>query len=317
VGIADGQLRLHCQPIVALGTDQPASVEVLVRWQHPERGLLAPEEFMDIAERTGLVIPLGTWVLYEACRIAVDLQARREMAPTVSVNLSAKQLSDVRIVETVQAALTATGCTAARLVFEVTETALVTDMGSAVSSLRRLKELGARLAIDDFGTGYSTLLYLRQLPADLLKIDRSFISGLVGCPEDIALVASVISLAHNVNVRCVAEGVETAAQLGLLEQLGCDFAQGHLLSPPVDEAGLYAWLDHRPTGRRRHGRPSPTYAPETARILAMSEGGASLHTVAAALNIEGSRTVRGRRWSAETVAQVVGRAQRARQPRPV
>lgn len=306
LGIDAGQLRLHYQPIMCLGTGEPVSVEALVRWQHPQRGLLEPLEFIELAERSGLIIPLGAWVLHEACRVAVSLQARGDKALTVAVNLSAPQLSDRGIVDTVRAALDAHGCGADRLVFEITETALVTDMSAAIDSLRALHELGAGLAIDDFCTGYSSLLYLKNLPADTIKIDRSFVSGLGGDSHDSAIVASLISLAHNLDIGCVAEGVETLEQLELLEQFGCDLAQGYLFSRPVDAVTLERWLDQRRGKSPRRPVPaSPGSRNETARIVAMHEDGSSLHTIAAALNIEGSQTIHGRRWSAQTVAQIV------------
>jgi EAL domain-containing protein (putative c-di-GMP-specific phosphodiesterase class I) len=244
-GIGADQLRLHYQPIMSLVSGQPVGVEALVRWQHPERGLLAPVHFIDVAEDTGLVSALGEWVLHEACRMAVSLQGRSGTPLTVAVNLSGRQLSDRGLVATVQAALDAHGCGADRLVFEVTETALVTDMAAAVDSLRELQRLGAGVALDDFGTGFAPLLYLKQLGADDLKIDRSFVGGLGKDECDIAIVASLISLAHNLDIRCVAEGVETLEQLELLQQLGCDFAQGYLFCRPTDANSLQVWLDQR------------------------------------------------------------------------
>jgi EAL domain-containing protein (putative c-di-GMP-specific phosphodiesterase class I) len=244
-GIGADQLRLHYQPIMSLVSGQPVGVEALVRWQHPERGLLAPVHFLDLAEDTDLISALGGWVLNEACRMAVSLQGRSGTPLTVAVNLSGRQLSDRGLVATVQAALDAQGCGADRLVFEVTETALVTDMAAAADSLRELQRLGAGVALDDFGTGYAPLLYLKQLGADDLKIDRSFVSGLGKDDYDTAIVASLISLAHHLNIRCVAEGVETLAQLELLQQLGCDFAQGYLFCRPTDAASLQVWLDRR------------------------------------------------------------------------
>lgn len=260
-GISTGQLRLHYQPILSLSTGQPVGVEALVRWQHPERGLLAPVHFIDVAEATGLVLPLGDWVLHEACRTAVALQGRSGTPLTVAVNLSGRQLSDRGLVQTIRTALDASGCEAAWLVFEVTETALVTDMGAAVDSLRALQRLGAGMALDDFGTGYAPLLYLKELAADDLKIDRSFVRGLGHDPYDTAIVAALISLAHNLNVRCVAEGVETVEQMHLLQQLGCDFAQGYLFCRPVDAAPLQEWLDaprEAVAGRHGLGRPAAT-----------------------------------------------------------
>jgi EAL domain-containing protein (putative c-di-GMP-specific phosphodiesterase class I) len=308
-GIANDELRLHFQPVVSLETGRPVGVEALVRWQHPERGLLPPAEFIGIAERTGLIEPLGDWVLDEACQASISLAARTEHPLTVAVNLSARQLSERGLVANVQAALDRHGCSASGLVFEVTETALVTDMAAAVDSLNSLRDLGCGLAIDDFGTGYSSLLYLKHLPADNIKIDRSFVSGLRADSDDTAIVASIISLARNVGVQCVAEGVETVEQLELLKQLGCGYAQGYLFSRPVDWESLQAWLDQQlQEAPPRRTPPATKSSPEAARILAMHDNGASLHTIAAALNVEGSRTGRGARWTSASVAQVVTRA---------
>jgi EAL domain-containing protein (putative c-di-GMP-specific phosphodiesterase class I) len=306
-GIASDQLRLHYQPIMELATGRVAGVEALVRWQHPVRGLLLPQAFIGLAEQTELIRPLGAWVLHEACRMAVAMQDRPDTPMTVAVNLSGRQLSDRGLLGTVQAALQAAGCSAGRLVFEVTETALVTDMAAAVDSLREMQVLGAGVAIDDFGTGYAPLTYLKQLAADDLKIDRSFVQGLGSDSYDTAIVASLISLAHNLNVRCVAEGVETVEQLSLLQQLGCDFAQGYLFSRPLDPASLGVWLDqHLPAGGAElPPAPAPPGVPQQSRILVMHQSGASVHTIAASLNAEGSRTGRGRRWTATTVAHAL------------
>ncbi len=334
-GIGADQLRLLYQPIMSLVSGQPVGVEALVRWQHPERGLLAPVDFIDVAEDTGLVLSLGGWVLHEACRMAVSLQGCSGTPLTVAVNLSGRQLSDRGLVATVQAALAAHGCGADRLVFEVTETALVTDMAAAVDSLRELQRLGAGVALDDFGTGYAPLLYLKQLGADDLKIDRSFVSGLGKDVYDTAIVASLISLAHDLDVRCVAEGVETLEQL---QQLGCDFAQGYLFCRPTDAVSLQVWLDRRMVERhgadiaqgyffgRRAGLealPAPTADRSTAdgshgRIsqsdrsakaaavaAAMFTAGASTATVAAALNAGGTTAPSGRRWHATSVKRLL------------
>ncbi|MBW3638872.1 MAG: EAL domain-containing protein, partial [Actinobacteria bacterium] len=214
-----------------------------------------------------------------------------------------RQLSDPGLVATVRAALQAHGCAAGRLVFEVTETALVTDMSTAIESMQQLQTLGAGVAIDDFGTGYSTLLYLKHLSANDLKIDRSFVRGLGVDSYDTAMVASLISLAHNLGVRCVAEGVETIEQFTLLEQLGCDFAQGYLFSRPVDAAALEAWLDrHVTTAAPPSQADAPCISPP-ARILALLEQGAGPHTLAAVLNSDGHRTADGVRWSARSVTR--------------
>lgn len=305
-GIANDELRLHYQPIMLLGSGRPVGVEALVRWQHPVRGLLAPQDFIELAEQTELIRPLGAWVLNEACRMAVSLQDRPGVPMTVAVNLSGRQLSDRGLVATVRAALHAAGCSANRLVFEVTETALVTDMAAAVDSLRELQTLGAGVALDDFGAGYAPLTYLKHLAADDLKIDRSFVRGLGTDSYDTAIVASLITLAHNLNVRCVAEGVETVEQLTLLQQLGCDFAQGFLFSRPVDAMSLGGWLDrHLTAGLPSLPPATPITPPQGPQILAMHQNGASVHTIAASLNAEGSHTDRGRRWSAKSVTQTL------------
>lgn len=306
LGIAANELRLHYQPIIDLATGRPVGVEALVRWQHPVRGLLAPDVFMDLAERTDVVLPLGTWVLHEACRFAVSQQTWGGEVLTVAVNLSGRQLSDPGLVATVRECLEAELCAAGRLVFEVTETALVTDMGVAVASLRALQALGAGVSIDDFGTGYCSLLYLKHLSANDLKIDRSFVSGLGADSHSTAIVASLISLAHNLDLRCIAEGVETTTQLELLTQLGCDLAQGYLFCPPSAVPALQAWLDGQPTTGVQHPRLGARN-PEAPRILAMHNNSISVHSIAAALNAEGKRTPGGLRWSAQSVAKILAR----------
>jgi EAL domain-containing protein (putative c-di-GMP-specific phosphodiesterase class I) len=311
-GIGAGQLRLHYQPVFAMATRAPVGVEALVRWQHPTRGLLAPVDFIEVAERTGLVIPLGDWVVREACRAAAGFLARYEVDFRVGVNLSAMQLSGGDLVGTVREALRESRCAPGRLIFEITETAMFRDRAVAVATLMDLKELGVRLAIDDFGTGYATLQYLSQLPADSLKIEASFVAEMGNRHHGTALVASLVSLAHNMDVRCVAEGVETREQLRLLAQVGCDFAQGYLLARPMAEQQLTAWLDARTPVAHGSRLPTSRFSPERGRILAMCQGGASPHSVAAALNAEGSRTAADKRWSSESVAQVMSGAARRR-----
>ncbi len=308
VGIDTGQLRLWFQPIVATGTGQPVGVESLVRWQHPARGLLGPAEFMEVAETTGLVIPLGQWVLEEACRVAVDLAGRADGALTVGVNLSGRQLSDLAFVDQVRSTLHAQGCPAGHVVFEVTETAQARDLATVIDALRQLQDLGAGVALDDFGTGYSSLIYLKHVSADDLKIDRSFIQGLGTDRIDTAIVTSLIRLAHELNVRCVAKGVETVEQLELLDSLGCNFAQGYLFSRPLDERALGAWLDQRVHLGELAVPEGDSYRPAVGTIVTMNKAGASRQTIAAALNADGSRTVRGVRWSVRSVGQVLGDA---------
>jgi EAL domain-containing protein (putative c-di-GMP-specific phosphodiesterase class I) len=304
-GISAGQLRLHYQPVLALASRELVGVESLVRWQHPQRGLLSPAAFIQLAEQTGLIEPLGEWVLHEACRAAVSFEARHGFRLRVGVNVSAVQLSAGDLGATVRQALQIHGCPADRLIIEVTETGMLADMSTAVAALSALRELGASLAIDDFGTGYATLQYLSRLPADALKIDGSFIAAIGRTPKGTALVASLVSLAHNLDVRCVAEGVETEEQAQVLKQVGCDFAQGYLLARPMDEDGLNCWIDGNADALSQSGAlPASRFSPERARILAMRGQGMSLSSVAAALNSEGSRTAGERRWSAVSVGRV-------------
>jgi PAS domain S-box-containing protein/diguanylate cyclase (GGDEF)-like protein len=309
-GIKGGQMRLHYQPIVELEDLDVIGVEALVRWDRPGCGLLVPSEFMDVAERTGQIVPLGAWVAGEACEAAVRL-ARVSSAPhSMSVNLSARQVSDPGVVEMLHRALERTGCDPSALIIEVTETALMHDMAGATATLQAIKALGVDLALDDFGTGYCSLLYLKSFPVDRIKIDQSFISGLGVDADDTAIVASTISLAHSVGVQAVAEGVETADQLNLLRQMGCDFAQGHLFSRALTAEQLQGWLDeHPPTARREARKAAMVSCPETALILRLHREGASLHTVAAALNLKGLHTELGLRWSSKSVAKVITQAE--------
>jgi ammonium transporter, Amt family len=228
------ELTLFYQPVVDIGCRRIASVEALLRWEHPNQGLVAPNRFIPIAEENGLIIPIGAWVLHEACRQLRSWQIERWGGPSigVEVNLSARQIDHPEIVSTVEAILEETGVLPRHLTLEITESALMADAASALSVLRALKDLGVTLAIDDFGTGYSSLSYLQRFPLDMLKIDKSFVDGLrLAGGADI--VAAVITLAHALGLEVVAEGVETERQLEELRHLGCDFAQGYLFSRPV------------------------------------------------------------------------------------
>jgi diguanylate cyclase (GGDEF)-like protein/PAS domain S-box-containing protein len=239
--VSRGELRLHYQPIIALGGESISGVEALVRWQHPERGLVPPDEFISLAENRGLIIEIGKWVLREACRqAALWATAGPGGKPLhMAVNVSALQLAPgAGLVESVAEILRESGVDPSTLVLEVTETALMGNAEAALEILTRLKALGVSLAIDDFGTGYSSLVYLKRFPVGVLKVDRSFISGLGQDPEDSAIVASVVGLARAVGIVAVAEGVETAEQLHALQELGCEFAQGYLWSRPLPAAEL-------------------------------------------------------------------------------
>lgn len=256
-GIAEGELRLHLQPIVGLARNDVVGVEALVRWQRPGVGLLTPASFIDVAERTGQVVALGEWVAREACRIAVALSARHTGPVRVSLNVSARQLSDQGLLSMLAGAMRDSGCPPHLLSIEITETALLYDLAAATALLDSLAELGVGLDLDDFGTGYSSLLYLKHFPVDRIKIDHSFVAGLGVSASDTAIVASVIALAHSMGMTAIAEGVETPAQLTVLRQMGCDSAQGFLLCRPEPLEQLVAWLERgvparlaaRPGGR--------------------------------------------------------------------
>src|SRR5674476_375395 len=244
-GIENDELRLHFQPVIELATNAVVGVEALVRWERPGVGLLGPVSFIEMAERTGQIVLLGAWVARHACAAAADLAHRADGPGVVSINLSARQLSDPGLVDMLRHAITDSGCAPSAIVVEVTETALTYDLGAATATLEAIKALGVGLDLDDFGTGYSSLLYLKHFPVDRIKIDRSFVAGLGSNSADTAIVASTIALAHSIGIQAVAEGVETPDQLAILRQMGCDFAQGFLISRPVELEVLTAWLDQR------------------------------------------------------------------------
>jgi diguanylate cyclase (GGDEF)-like protein/PAS domain S-box-containing protein len=230
------EFRVHYQPIVRVEDGRIAGFEALVRWQHPKRGLVAPSEFIPLAEETGLVVPLGRAVLEEACRQAAEWRKTGGDDLTVSVNLSVKQFTQPDLVEQVDAVLRDSGLPSRLLKLEVTESMVMENTDAAIALLRRLKALGVHIAIDDFGTGYSSLSYLLRLPADSLKIDRSFVSGSGDPGRNANIVRTVVGLAYSLGLDVVAEGVETEEQRALLEDLGCPLAQGFLFSPAVDGA---------------------------------------------------------------------------------
>ena len=243
--IAGDELRVHYQPIVSLRTGRVDSVEALVRWQHPTEGLLGPNEFIGIAEQTGLVVELGEWVLRQACQQAVAWStAHPELAAlAVSVNLSGRQLTREDLVSAISGVLADTRLDPGRLVLEITESVLLDDV---MATLEEIKALGVSLSIDDFGTGYSSLSYLKRFPVDFLKIDKSFVDGLGRYPADAAVVTAIVALASGLGITTVAEGVETAAQLAELVNIGCDKAQGHLFCAAKPSDAIIAELlaDH-------------------------------------------------------------------------
>jgi diguanylate cyclase (GGDEF)-like protein len=250
-----GQLELHYQPKVDIGTNRIRSAEALIRWRHPTRGLVSPASFIPIAEETGLIVPIGEWVLREACR-----QVRRwldaGMSPVrIAVNLSAKQFRHADLAAVVRSALIEARLQPGYLELELTESAVMDDAEKSAETLQLLSTMGVHISIDDFGTGYSSLSYLRRFPLDKLKIDRSFVRDLLSNPDDASIVKAIISLAHNLRLRVVAEGVETAEQLSYLRELGCDQYQGFFCSPAVPAAAFGAVVE-----RMRAGRPDLTEA---------------------------------------------------------
>jgi diguanylate cyclase (GGDEF)-like protein/PAS domain S-box-containing protein len=243
--LAAGELVVHYQPKADVRSARILGVEALVRWQHPEHGLLGPGEFVPLAETTGLIRPLTSYVLDAAlrqCRTWLD--AGHELS--VAVNLSTRCLLDLTLPDQIIGLLEETAMAPERLVLEITESAIMTDPTRALEILNRLHTLGVQLAIDDFGTGYSSMAYLKSLPVDELKVDRSFVKHLRDNPSDAVIVRSTVDLGHNLGLRVVAEGVEDEATWQELANLGCDSVQGYFLARPMPEAELVAWLATQP-----------------------------------------------------------------------
>jgi EAL domain-containing protein (putative c-di-GMP-specific phosphodiesterase class I) len=223
------ELRLHYQPQTDLGKNL-VGMEALIRWDSPEFGQVAPNEFIPVAEGSSLIVPIGTWALNEACRQSVAWQKAGFAPVKMAVNVSARQLSEDNFVDIVQQALADSGLRAEMLELELTETTLMEHVEESLDRLRRLRDLGVSITIDDFGTGYSSLSYLQKLPVSSVKIDLSFVRDMAGASSTIPVIQAIIDLAHGMNLKVVAEGVETEQQLGTLVGLGCDYIQGYLLS---------------------------------------------------------------------------------------
>jgi diguanylate cyclase (GGDEF)-like protein len=225
---------LHYQPIVEAASGRIAGAEALIRWRHPQRGWVSPAQFIPVAEQTGAIVEIGRWVLETACREAQswhhDHPARLPLY--VSVNLSPRQLRDPRLASDIQQVLAATGLPPDSLTLEITETAVMDNIDRTIDILRELKGLGIRLAIDDFGTGYSSLTYLRRLPIDVVKIDRSFVAGVAAASDEWALAQAIVRLIRTLKLETIAEGVETGAQVAHLRALGCDRLQGYYFAKP-------------------------------------------------------------------------------------
>ena len=252
-GLVHNEFRVHYQPLVRFDSSEVIGFEALLRWEHPERGMLVPDDFLAVAEETGLIIPIGAWVLREACFQAASWAAEStyDSPLAVSVNVSGRQLADDDLVTIVQDALASAELDPSMLVLEITESTLMADRDRAIEVLRRLTDIGVRVGIDDFGTGQSSLAYLRALPVHSLKIDSSFVDGLGHDPEGAAIVSAVVHLGHALGLSVTAEGVETTQQLSELRALGCDLGQGFYFAYPQPGPVVQALVRHRFQWRQR------------------------------------------------------------------
>jgi diguanylate cyclase (GGDEF)-like protein len=245
--VAEGAFTLRYQPIVHLGSGELAGFEALVRWQHPKHGLISPDQFIDVAEESGLIVPLGSWVLEQALVDAAGWQPRPgQQRPYVSVNVSARQFRAGGFVDVVRAALARSAVTPELLMLEITESLLLRDDHQVFADLAALHDLDVKIAIDDFGTGYSSLSYLQQFPIDVLKIDKSFIDDTPGSAKQTALVEAIIRLAGTLDLQVIAEGIEHPAQRDVLARMGCPLGQGYLFARPLTAADAAWRLLHWP-----------------------------------------------------------------------
>ena len=235
------ELQLYYQPRVNIKTGEMVGAEALLRWQHPEKGMVPPNEFIPIAESTGLIMEIGAWVLNTACAQHVAWRDAGLSAISVAVNLSAVQFRSASLIETVSQAIKDTGIEPSYLELEITESMIMDRIESVLQILQWFRNLGIQMSIDDFGTGYCSLGYLKRFPVNNLKIDRSFVRGVIEEEDDAAIVKTIITLSRNLGLKVVAEGVETNAQLEFLRQQGCEEAQGYYFSRPVPADQLIAW----------------------------------------------------------------------------
>jgi EAL domain-containing protein (putative c-di-GMP-specific phosphodiesterase class I) len=240
--LSQRQFELYYQPKVDTVSGTFYSAEALIRWRHPERGLISPATFIPLAEECGLIDAIGEWVLREACRQARAWQQAGLLPIRIAVNVAASQFRAGDLVATIRRALADAGLEPRFLEVELTESAVMSDPEESIKILEQLSEMGVLVSVDDFGTGYSSMSYLRRFPIDQLKIDRSFLSEITARSDDASIVGAIVSLAHNLRLKVVAEGVETAAQLDLLKTLGCDQYQGYQFSPAVPAAEFEALM---------------------------------------------------------------------------
>ncbi|MBE9045505.1 EAL domain-containing protein [Pleurocapsales cyanobacterium LEGE 10410] len=239
-----GEFKLHYQPIISLVDGRVIGFEALVRWLHPQRGYVSPEEFIALAEETGKIIPLGWWILQEVCYQLREWQVRlNNSSLTMGVNISQKQFSQPHLINSLLQILQTTGLEAKNLQLEITESLLMEDPQTTMETLKQLKVLGCQLHLDDFGTGYSSLSYLHSLPIDALKIDRSFVEAIDSKGNNGEIVEAIVMMAKSLDLEVIAEGIETKAQLAKLQTLQCLYGQGYLFAKPLEPQSLYAWLN--------------------------------------------------------------------------
>jgi EAL domain-containing protein (putative c-di-GMP-specific phosphodiesterase class I) len=245
--LARGELRVYYQAEVEFETGRLAGMEALVRWEHPERGVVNPTQFIAVAEESGLILQIGRWVLYEACRQLKEWegQYKRDIPLTVSVNISGRHFAQATLIDEVADVLAETGIDPSHLIIEITESVAMEGAQTTIETLRKLKSLGVALAIDDFGTGFSSLSYLKQFPVDYLKIDKSFVDGVTFQGRDTAIVRAVIALGHALGLKLIAEGVETPEQVNKLRELGSEIGQGYYFAKPLTGEGMPALLAKR------------------------------------------------------------------------
>jgi EAL domain-containing protein (putative c-di-GMP-specific phosphodiesterase class I) len=244
--VTEGSFHVQYQPIVVLDTGATIGFEALVRWEHPTRGLIAPSEFIALAEETGLIEPIGDLVLRTAAAAAVGWGRATPTDAYVSVNVSARQFRTPGLAERVERVISAVGLPPTRLMLEITESLVLREEDHVLAELATLRNVGVRLAIDDFGTGFSSLSYLEQTPIDVIKIDKSFAGTLVGSERQRTVVEGVVQMAEKLGLQVVAEGVETVAQLGLLTEMRCPYGQGYLWAEPLDDVDAARWLVTQP-----------------------------------------------------------------------
>ncbi len=245
------ELVLYYQPKIDLNTGRISSAEALLRWNHPDLGLILPAQFIDLAEETGLIVPIGNWSMGEVCRQNLAWQKAGLIPIRIAVNLSSRQFDDNKLYDTVTGALTSSGLDPIWLELEITESLVMRNADYTFEVLQRIRDMGVHVSIDDFGTGYSSLSYLKRFPVNSLKVDRSFIRDVPQDSDDVAITQAIIAMAHSLGLKVIAEGVETEEQLDFLRKLKCDQVQGYLFSEPIP-AEEFAVLLRSDMGKSLH-----------------------------------------------------------------